>query len=60
MVAPLTGSKSISTIALPVQSNQYFAILHHNMGGYLYKILLLMNPGSLVLSEGCLADRLIW
>ena len=52
MVAPLTGSKSIYTIELPAQSNQYFAILHHNMWGYLFEILLLMNPGSLVLSEG--------
>ena len=25
---------------------------HHNMWGYLFEILLLMNPGSLVLSEG--------
>ena len=30
MITPLTGSKSISTIELPVQSNQYFVILHHN------------------------------
>ena len=52
MVAPLTSSKSISTIELPVQSNQYFAILPHNMQGYLFEILLLMNPGSLVFSKG--------
>ena len=52
MVARLTGSKIISTIELPVQNNQYFGVLHHNMWGYLFKILLLMNPGSLVLSEG--------
>ena len=52
MAGSPTGSKSISTIELPVQSNQYFSILHHNMWGYLFEILLLMNAGSLVLSEG--------
>ena len=52
MVTCLTGSKSISTIKLPVQSNQYFMILHDNMWGYLFEIVLLMNPVSLVLKEG--------
>ena len=52
MVTCLTGSKSIFTIKLPVQSNQYFMILHHNMWGYLFEIALLMNSGSLVLKEG--------
>ena len=47
MVAPPTASKSISSIELPVQSNQYFVIIHHNIFN-----ILLMNPGSLVLSEG--------
>ena len=50
MVVPLTGSKNVSTIKLLAQSNQYFVALHHNICEYLFAILLLMIPGSLVLS----------
>ena len=35
-----------------VQSNQYFVIFHQNIWGRLFEIHLLLNPGSLVFSEG--------
>ena len=50
MAAPLTGFKNISTIKLLVQSNQYFVALNHNMCVHVFASLLLMIPGSLVLS----------
>ena len=36
-----------------VQSNQYFVILHQNIWGRMFEIHLLLNPGSLVFSKGC-------
>ena len=60
-----SDSKIISTIKLPVQRNQYFVILHHNMWGYLFNFLLLsekykMKSGSGIKWKVHMADMLIW